>query len=72
MLELTGFYMEKAFTEREFQTNHNVCFETVKVSFVFKYSIESLEFSGAAKLIIIFTSQVGNYKLKTYRKRRCR
>ena len=45
--------MEKAFTEREFQTNHNVRFETVKVSFVFKYSIESLEFSGAAKQIII-------------------
>ena len=27
--ELTGFHMEKVFTAREFQTNYNVCVETV-------------------------------------------
>ena len=29
MLELTGVHMEKAFNERVFQTNYNVCVEKV-------------------------------------------
>ena len=48
--ELTGFHMEKAFTEKEFQTNYSVCVKklVIKASWVFKYSI-SLKFSGATK-----------------------
>ena len=42
--------MEKAFTEKEFLTNFNVCVKTViKATWMFKLS---LEFSGAAKQII--------------------
>ena len=44
--------MEKAFSEREFQTIDNVCIETVIiVSCVFKYS-KSLVFSGTTTEII--------------------
>ena len=51
--ELTGFHMEKVFTETEFQTNH-VCLGTVsyKTLMGVQLFIKSLEFSGAAKQII--------------------
>lgn len=49
---MDGFHMEKAFSEREFQTIDNVCIETVIiVSCVFKYS-KSLVFSGTTTEII--------------------
>ena len=51
--ELTGFHMEKVFTETEFQTNH-VCLGTVsyKTLMGVQLFIKSLEFSGAAKQIL--------------------
>ena len=50
---MVGFHLEKAFTERAFQTNYNVCVKKVNYQslMVVQYSL-SLEFSGAVKQII--------------------
>ena len=47
---MTGFHMEKAFTEREFQINHNVCVQEVSCKSLMEGQVFiNLEFSRAAK-----------------------